>query len=100
MYYFSLRLGSDREIRTQRKLKKNASTQPAGVGEMQLVIDVRSCQCHLSLKHSQFKKNKSLRFDSSRCSSDGCTLGQYREREIVTGEIKLLLDDAFLAFDF
>jgi len=34
--------------------KINASTQRAGVGEMQLVIDVCSCQCHLTLKHSQF----------------------------------------------
>ena len=67
---------------------------------MQLVIDVRSCQCHLTQKHSQFLKRSSLRYDSSRCSSDGCTLGQYREREIVTGESKLLLDDAILAFDF
>jgi len=32
-----------------------------------------------------------LRYDSSRCSSDVCTLGQLREREIVTGEIKLLI---------
>ena len=79
--------------------KKIASTQRAGVEEMQLVIDVRSCQCHLTLKHSQFFLN-GLRYDSSRCSSDGCTLGQQREREIVTGEIKLLLDDAILAFDF
>jgi len=36
--------------------KKIASTQRAGVGEMQAVIDVRSCQCHLTLKHSQFLK--------------------------------------------
>jgi len=70
--------------------KKIGSAQRADVGEMQLVIDVRSCQCHLTPKHSQFKKN-SLRYDSSRCSSDGCTLGQLREREIVTGEIKLLI---------
>ena len=34
--------------------KKIASIQRAGVGEMQLVIDVRSCQCHQTLKHSQF----------------------------------------------
>jgi len=47
-----------------------------------------------------FEKRNSLRYDGSRCSSDDCTLGQYREREIVTGEIKLLLDDAILAFDY
>jgi len=35
-------------------LKKIASTQQAGVGEVRLVIDVRSDQCHLTLKHSQF----------------------------------------------
>jgi len=34
--------------------KKIASTQRGGVGEMQLVIDVRSCQCHLTLKYLQF----------------------------------------------
>jgi len=38
--------------------KRNSSTQRAGVGEMQLVIDVRSCQCHLTLKHPQFLKKK------------------------------------------
>jgi len=34
--------------------KKIASAQRAGVVEVRLVIDVRSCQCHLTLKHSQF----------------------------------------------
>ena len=33
--------------------KKIASAQRAGVVEVRLVIDVRSCQCHLTLKHSQ-----------------------------------------------
>jgi len=46
-----------------------------------------------------FEEN-SLTCDSSRCSSDVCTLGQLHEREIVTEEIKLLLDDEILAFDF
>jgi len=36
--------------------EKIASRQRACVGEMQLVIDVCSCQCHLTLKHSQFLK--------------------------------------------
>ena len=36
--------------------KNIASTQRAGVGEMQLVIDVRSCQCHLTLNYLQFFK--------------------------------------------
>jgi len=35
-------------------LKKIASTHRAGVGEVRLVIDVRSTQWHLTLKHSQF----------------------------------------------
>jgi len=66
--------------------KKIASTQRAGVGKVRLVIDVRSSQCHLTLKHSQFlNKIQKIR------SSDGCTLGRLREREIVTGEIKLLI---------
>jgi len=34
--------------------EKIASTQRADVGEVRLVIDVRSSQCHLTLKHSQF----------------------------------------------
>jgi len=34
--------------------EKIASTQRAGVGEVRLVIDVRSSQWHLTLKHSQF----------------------------------------------
>jgi len=34
--------------------EKIASTQRAGVGEVRLVMDVRSSQCHLTLKHSQF----------------------------------------------
>ena len=34
--------------------KNIASKQRAGVGEVQLVIDVRSSQWHLTLKHSQF----------------------------------------------
>jgi len=32
--------------------KQIVSTQRAGVGEVRLVIDVRSSQCHLTLKHS------------------------------------------------
>jgi len=38
-----------------------------------------------------FEKKNSLRYDSPRCSNDSCTLGRQREREIVTGEIKLLI---------
>jgi len=70
---------------------KIASTQRAGVIGMQLIINIHSSQCHLSLKHTQFLKKNSLRYDSSRCSSDGCTLSQLREREIVTGEIKWMI---------
>jgi len=33
---------------------KIPSTQRAGVGEVRLVIDMRSSQCHLTLKHPQF----------------------------------------------
>jgi len=33
--------------------KKIASAQRADVGEVRLVIDVRSSQCHLTLEHSQ-----------------------------------------------
>jgi len=36
--------------------KRIASTQRAGVGETQLVTDVRSCQCHITLKYLQFLK--------------------------------------------
>ena len=32
--------------------KKIALTQQAGVGEVRLVMDLRSSQCHLTLKHS------------------------------------------------
>jgi len=70
---------------------KIASTQRAGFGGMQLFINVRSSQCHLTLKHPQVLKKNSLRYDSSRCSIGGCTLGQLREREILTGEIKWLI---------
>jgi len=35
---------------------KDGSTLRAGVGELRLVVDMRSCQCHLTLKHSQFLK--------------------------------------------
>jgi len=69
---------------------KDGSTQWAGVVEVQLVVDVRSCQCHLTLKHSQFLEN-SLECDSPTCSNDSCTLGQWRELGIVTGEITLLI---------
>jgi len=43
-----------RPVTLHTVFEKNASTQRAGVGEVRLVIDARSSQCHLTLKHSQF----------------------------------------------
>ena len=42
-----------RPVTLHTVFEKIVSTQRAGVGEVRLVIDVRSGQCHLTLKHSQ-----------------------------------------------